>query len=150
MTVKRIIQTWSRIREGTLLTADKFTEDDLGFRALEGGYSVQEIMLHIAHEEYGEIQYGLAKSIPGFPTPFPAEEYQDLESLKELLSRVHQQTTVYLESLSDGDLEKEFPCGWGETRPLLDFILHVLEHEVHHRGELSLILGLLGREGLDA
>jgi uncharacterized damage-inducible protein DinB len=25
----------------------------------------------------------------------------------------------------------------------------VLEHEVHHRGELSLIHGLLGREGLD-
>jgi uncharacterized damage-inducible protein DinB len=28
-------------------------------------------------------------------------------------------------------------------------IWHVLEHEIHHRGELSLILGLLGREGLD-
>jgi uncharacterized damage-inducible protein DinB len=27
---------------------------------------------------------------------------------------------------------------------------HVVEHEIHHRGELSLILGLLGREGLDA
>jgi uncharacterized damage-inducible protein DinB len=28
-------------------------------------------------------------------------------------------------------------------------IWHVLEHEIHHRGELSLIHGLLGREGLD-
>jgi uncharacterized damage-inducible protein DinB len=27
---------------------------------------------------------------------------------------------------------------------------HVLEHEIHHRGKVSLILGLLGREGLDA
>ena len=26
---------------------------------------------------------------------------------------------------------------------------HVLEHEIHHRGELSLITGILGREGLD-
>jgi len=25
-----------------------------------------------------------------------------------------------------------------------------MEHEIHHRGELSLILGLFGREGLDA
>ncbi|MCE7990102.1 MAG: hypothetical protein DYG89_53840, partial [Caldilinea sp. CFX5] len=34
-----------------------------------------------------------------------------------------------------------FSLGW--------IIWHVLEHEIHHRGELSLILGLLGREGLD-
>ena len=27
---------------------------------------------------------------------------------------------------------------------------HVLEHELHHRGELSLCLGLLGKPGLDA
>jgi uncharacterized damage-inducible protein DinB len=27
---------------------------------------------------------------------------------------------------------------------------HLIEHEIHHRGELSLILGLLGREGLNA
>ncbi len=26
---------------------------------------------------------------------------------------------------------------------------HVLEHEIHHRGELSLILGFLGKQGLD-
>jgi len=29
-------------------------------------------------------------------------------------------------------------------------LMHTLEHEIHHRGELSLILGLLGRKGLDA
>jgi uncharacterized damage-inducible protein DinB len=38
---------------------------------------------------------------------------------------------------------------WGEPIPLRWIIWHVLEHEVHHRGELSLILGLLGKEGLD-
>ncbi|MCE5207568.1 MAG: DinB family protein [Chloroflexi bacterium] len=27
---------------------------------------------------------------------------------------------------------------------------HTLEHEIHHRGELSLTLGLLGHKGLDA
>ncbi len=66
------------------------------------------------------------------------------------MSEVHQNTTHYLESLEDGDLEKEFASGWGMRGPLVGFILHVIEHEIHHRGELSLILGLLGREGLDA
>jgi uncharacterized damage-inducible protein DinB len=50
----------------------------------------------------------------------------------------------------DEDLEIEIEAQWGETYPLIDMIWHVMEHEIHHRGELSLILGLLGREGLDA
>jgi uncharacterized damage-inducible protein DinB len=33
---------------------------------------------------------------------------------------------------------------------MLEMLGHILEHEIHHRGELSLILGLLGREGLNA
>ena len=37
----------------------------------------------------------------------------------------------------------------GEVFTLRWIIWHVLEHEIHHRGELSLALGLLGREGLD-
>jgi uncharacterized damage-inducible protein DinB len=150
MTVQKTTQIWSRIREGSLLTIGKFTDHDLGYCAVKDGYSVKEIILHIAHEEYGEIQYGLAKGIPEFPAPFPGDSYQDLESLKGLLASVHQETVRYLESLDDQELEKEFTAGWGDTRPLIDFILHVMEHEVHHRGELSLILGLLGREGLNA
>jgi uncharacterized damage-inducible protein DinB len=33
--------------------------------------------------------------------------------------------------------------------PLRSIIWHVLEHEIHHRGELSILIGLLGREGLE-
>jgi uncharacterized damage-inducible protein DinB len=33
---------------------------------------------------------------------------------------------------------------WGEKLPLTWIILHVLEHEIHHRGEIYLMLGLLG------
>jgi uncharacterized damage-inducible protein DinB len=33
---------------------------------------------------------------------------------------------------------------------MLGLLGHVLEHEVHHRAELSLILGMRGKQGLDA
>jgi uncharacterized damage-inducible protein DinB len=39
---------------------------------------------------------------------------------------------------------------WGEVARPIDTLWHLLEHELHHRGELSLMLGLLGRAGLDA
>ena len=67
-----------------------------------------------------------------------------------MLASVHEETIEYVLNIDDGDLEGEIEVGWGGTYPLIDMIWHVMEHEIHHRGELSLILGLLGREGLDA
>jgi uncharacterized damage-inducible protein DinB len=150
MTVAKIIQFWSQIRADLIDTIDKFTGEDLSYTPVENGYSVGEIILHIAHEEYGEIQYGLTREIGEFPPPFPNEEYPSIRSIKGLLASVHKQTIEYLETLDDTDLDQEFEAQWGEKRALIEFIAHVIEHEIHHRGELSLILGVLGREGLDA
>ncbi|MGD8463512.1 MAG: DinB family protein [Anaerolineae bacterium] len=150
MTVAKIIQFWSQIRADLIDTIDKFTGEDLSYTPVENGYSVGEIILHIAHEEYGEIQYGLTREIAEFPPQFSKDEYQTLQSIQALLAGIHKQTIEYLETLDDTDLDQEFEAQWGETRPLIEFIAHVIEHEIHHRGELSLILGLLGREGLDA
>ncbi len=38
---------------------------------------------------------------------------------------------------------------WGPQVPLRWVIWHVLEHEIHHRGEIYLMLGLLGMEAPD-
>jgi uncharacterized damage-inducible protein DinB len=40
------------------------------------------------------------------------------------------------------------PCG-ARSR-LVELFDHMIEHEIHYHGELSLILGMLGREGRDA
>lgn len=150
METQKIIQIWSRIREGLLETIAKYAEDDLDYVPYNKGYSVRQLILHIAQEEYGEVHYGLTRKLNEFPPPFPEEEYPSIESMKSLLNRVHSETILFINSLADDGLEHEYEAQWGETRPLFDFLFHVLEHEIHHRGELSLILGLLGREGLNA
>jgi uncharacterized damage-inducible protein DinB len=48
------------------------------------------------------------------------------------------------------DLTRVIHTPWGATYRLVEMVDHMIEHEVHHRGELSLILGILGREGFDA
>jgi len=145
-----IINFWDRVRSGLVETVGKFGDDELDYVAHENGYSVRQLILHIAREEVGEIQYGLTRELDEFPGPFDDELYLTVKSLLTLLSEVHQDTLDYLEGLIDEDLDRDFVAAWGVTYPLVTFILHVIEHEVHHRGELSLILGLLGREGLDA
>ncbi len=66
-----------------------------------------------------------------------------------MLDKAHQRTLAFLETLDTEDLDETYQTTHGETFRLEWIIWHVLEHEIHHRGELSLALGMLGREGLD-
>ncbi|NIS79834.1 MAG: DUF664 domain-containing protein [Anaerolineales bacterium] len=150
MSLEKIIRFWKQIRKGLIKTIERFADEELTFVAFDNGYSVRQIILHIAQEEYGEIQYGITRKIDAFPPEYQEDSYPTIESLKALLANVHKETFTYIESLVDDDLEREIEAQWGGTYPLIDMIWHVMEHEIHHRGELSLILGLLGREGLDA
>lgn len=150
MKITHLISAWQRIREGLYEVLDKFNQQDLDFEPFPGSYTVKEIFLHIAQEEYGEVQYGLTRKLDSFPPAYDPGEYPTVASLQEILGKVHDQTLSYLDGLGDGDLAREIEAGWGGTYPLVDLLGHILEHEIHHRGELSLILGLLGKKGLDA
>jgi uncharacterized damage-inducible protein DinB len=150
MKTLHLLKTWQGIREGLFQVLDSFTLEDLDYRPFPDSYSVREIVLHIAQEEYGEVQYGLTRQLQEFPPAFESDDYPTIDSLKSLLRDVHDQTLSYLDGLDEGALESEIEAGWGGTFLLVDLLWHVLEHEIHHRGELSLILGLLGKQGLDA
>ena len=66
-----------------------------------------------------------------------------------MLENVRRKTIAYLDSLEEDDLDGEYKTLDGQPHALRWIIWHVLEHEVHHRGELSLALGLLGHQGLE-
>jgi uncharacterized damage-inducible protein DinB len=69
--------------------------------------------------------------------------------IKSALTEVHSATEAYLETLVEADLEREIEAPWGGVFRLEWIIWHVREHEILHRGELSFILGTLGKKGLD-
>jgi len=109
---------------------------------------VGRIALHIADAEEGWFRLVVTKEREGWPSDYVLENYPTKEAIKTLLIEVHTKTMAYLETLTINDLDRSLEAPWGEFS--LRFILwHVIEHEIHHRGELSLILGTLGRDGLD-
>lgn len=136
MKVKRIVQYWDQFRSALVATIEKFSDDELDTVPFEGGYSVRQIILHIAQEEYGEIHYCITRRISEFPPPYAADQYPTIVSLRSLLTSVHNETLHYLGTLKDGDLEREVEAGWGGIYALLDMLWHILEHEIHYRGEL--------------
>lgn len=149
MKVSQQFSHWKQVREDLLSTIDKFKEDELSFVPFESSMPVGQIMLHIGEAEEGWFRTFVAKELEEWPD-FDLEDYPTPEAIKAQLTVIHSRTEKYLESLNTDDLEQSIDHPRRDYRlPLGWIIWHVLEHEIHHRGELSLILGMLGRAGLD-
>lgn len=148
MKLSQMFSHWKQVRADLLVTIDKFSEDELAFAPFQGSWPAGQIILHIADCEdnwlhgvvRGEFKPWIFYDLADYPTK---------ASIKEVLHRAQERTTHFLEGLDTSALEKEYQTPNGSSLTLRWIIWHVLEHEIHHRGELSLILGLLGREGLD-
>jgi len=146
--LSRMFAHWEKVRAGLLETINQFGDDELAFVPFEGSWPVGQIMLHIADCEDNWLHVMVRQEFEPW-VDYPLADYPSRAAIKQVLWRTHARTLPFLESLDESDLDAEYvaPDGWRFT--LGWAIWHVLEHEIHHRGELSLALGLLGREGLD-
>lgn len=143
-----IFSHWEEVRKGLLETIDKFSDDELSFQPFPGSWPVGRIMLHIADTEDYWLHALVQETLP-VEVRYELPNYPCKEDIKRMLSAAHERTLALLQSLDETDLATQYRTPQDEMFSLYWIIWHVLEHEIHHRGELSLALGLLGREGLD-
>ncbi len=83
-----------------------------------------------------------AKDIEGiFKTPF--SKFADISRVQKYADEVEAETNGYLKTLTDKNLQSVFEYkGWdGKTNrnKIEDILMHVIEEEIHHRGELLCI-----------
>ena len=148
--LQNLVDRWSNVRVRLLETVDKFADTELDFRPFPASWSVRSLMLHIAHEENGEFNHGLTQTLAEFPPEYDPARYPDWAALIALLAQVHAPNAAYLATLTDADLERPIHTPWGADYRLVEMVDHLIEREIHHRAELSLILGMLGKQGLNA
>ena len=148
MKPSQIFSHWNQVRDDLLSTIDMFKEDELMFVPFTGSWSVGKIMLHIADCDNYWLHFVVRHEIEEW-SYYDLVNHPTTPAIKEVLESVRNKTMPFLDSLDESDLDEVYKTPEGEAFTLRWIIWHVLEHEVHHRGELSLVLGLLGRQGLD-
>jgi uncharacterized damage-inducible protein DinB len=122
------------------LTAEQFTQP------VGGSYgSIRNTMVHVLSTESGWL------SRCGGPERGPRlnpGDYPTAESLIALWNEVETHMREFLSGLEDGDLRRsaEYVNDRGEKRtmPLGELLQHAAVHGVHHRGQVALLLRLLG------
>jgi len=122
------------------LTPEQFTQ------AVGGSYgSIRNTMVHALSAEWGWLDRC------GGPERGPRlnpDDYPTVESLIETWNKVEMYAREFLSKLKEEDLARsvEYTMGRAEKRsmPLGDLMQHAAIHGVHHRGQVALLLRLLG------
>ena len=148
MNAAELFAHWQSIRQGLFEALDLVTEDQLAFVPREGLWSLGKVARHVAEAEEGWFRFVITRELADWPE-FPDEDTATVESVKGLLAEVHDRTRAYLAGIDVAGLERIIEAPWGERFPLRWAVWHVLEHEIHHRGEIYLMLGLMGMEAPD-
>jgi len=107
--------------------------------------SVRDIFVHSLQAEHFWIRRLDGKSTDGIYTPHeaPFARFADINSIQEYTDRVEAETNEYLKKLTDEKLESVFEYrgrdGSVNRNKIEDILMHVIEEEVHHRGEILCI-----------
>ena len=104
--------------------------------------SIRDIFVHSLQAEHFWIRRLSGKSIEGiYGVPFT--KYPDIKSIQEYADKVEAETNEYLEKLTDQKLQTVFEYkgrdGSINKNVTEDILTHVIEEEIHHRGEIMCI-----------
>jgi uncharacterized damage-inducible protein DinB len=122
------------------LTPEQFTQ------SVAGSYgSIRNTLVHVLSAEWGWLD---RCGGPQRGERLNPQDYPTVESLLREWTRVEKYVRDFLAGLKDEDLARdiEFAIGSGPKHsvPLGDLMQHAAVHAVHHRGQVAMLLRLLG------
>jgi uncharacterized damage-inducible protein DinB len=144
MNAAQYFDHWNVVWRDLLRGVAVITEEHLSFQPAERyPRNVGAILNHIADLEDEWIHFVIRRAHPAWPAPGFTPP-TTLEGIRARLTSVHKATVEYLTSVPESDFNRIVQVP-GDGTPKLAWILwHVLEQQIHHRGELFLCLSLLG------
>ncbi|MEB1809080.1 MAG: DinB family protein [Bacillaceae bacterium] len=109
--------------------------------------SILYTLFHIIDVEYSWIR-GIQKKED---VTFQFEDYNSLRKIKSLSDELRNEIAKFLQSNLEGLKEKVISVSWDEEKYTVDEILHhIIAHEIHHIGQLSVWSRELGLQPVSA
>ena len=151
MNAQEMFGHWDSVRRGLCRALDMLSDEQLDFLPREGLWSLGNVACHVARAEDSWIRLAMAGGAKEWPaSAYREEDFRSVGALKALLREVHSITLDFLGGVDAEDASRTIRLPWGGSQCTLGWIVwHVLEHEIHHRGEIYLMLGLMGMEAPD-
>ena len=144
MNAAQFFDHWYRVWRDLLVAVDSLGDEHLDFRPAKSySRNLGDILRHIINLENGWIHYVIRRKLPAWPGD-DIGNLTTVTAIKDEMQRVHSETMEYLASISVDEFTRIVQVPDGGTPKLQWILWHVLEQQIHHRGELFLCMSMLG------
>jgi uncharacterized damage-inducible protein DinB len=116
--------------------------DRLEWTCKPGKFTCGDLVRHLAGTE----RWMWAENVSGRPSRYPGHERSladGYDAVMRYYERLHAEARALFAALSDADLERECETPAGGRLRVWKWLRAMIEHEVHHRGQLYLYLSML-------
>lgn len=142
-TIAAFLDYWEKVRGRTRRVADCIPPDRVDWTWQPGKFTLGDIVRHLGAIE----RYMYAENAALRPSRYPGhgrELADGLDAVRAFLDRCHAETLEILGGLGDADLLKRCVTPAGAELGVGKWLRLMAEHEIHHRGQLYMALGILG------
>ena len=141
--MQSFLSYFETIRERTLRVVRVIPQEKFEWRHTDGVFSPGDLARHIAATE----RYTFAENVLGRPSRYPGcgtDLAEGMDGTLAFMQRMHAETVDLLGALSAEELERKGVGPQGHPITAWKLLRAMVEHEVHHRGEIYVYLALLG------
>src|SRR5918996_1976635 len=142
LTVPAFLNYYEKIRQRTLRVVRCVPSDKIEWTPAPGKFSIGDLIRHIAAIE----RYLYAENVKGKPSRYAGhgtELANGYEAILKFLESTHQESMEIFSSLTNEDLQKKCTNPDGTSITIWKWLRAMVEHEVHHRGQIYLYLAML-------
>lgn len=140
--MSEIVDYFDRIRERTMRVIACIPPDKIDWTYQAGKYTLGDIVRHLGATE----RWMFAENAQRKPSRYPGhgrELADGYDAAVAFIRRMHDESMVIFRSLSDADLEKKCMTPGGVELRVGKWLRSMIEHEIHHRGQIYIYLGML-------
>ena len=141
-TIEPFLDYYEKIRERTLKVIGCIPPEKIDWTYREGKFTFGDIIRHLAAIE----RYMYAENVRFKPSRYPGhgKELADgYEDVLEFMNRTHRESMEIFRALQRDDLKRKCVTPGGVSITVWKWLRAMVEHEIHHRGQIYLYLGML-------
>lgn len=134
---------WENIRSRTMRVIRAIPPGKIEWSYTEGKFTLGDIVRHLATIE----RYMYAENVQGKPSAYPGYERTlaaGYENVIAFIERLHRASIQIFARLTPANLQRKCHTPGGAEIATWKWLRAMVEHEVHHRGQIYLYLGMMG------
>ena len=141
--IEPFLEYFGKVRERTMRVAHCIPHERIDWTYAEGKFTFGDVLRHLGSIERQMFAEN-AQHRPSRYAGHGAELADGYDGVFEYLDRMHNESMAIFASLTPADLESRCMTPGGASIPVWKWLRSMVEHEIHHRGQLYMYLGILG------